>query len=113
MARVTPLDQPGTHAYQFSPCGQWALHTFSSFGRPPATELVRLPDHRVVRTLVGNARLRAKLDALEGDRGEFFRVEIGGGLYIDSGTVTLNGKTKVVGNSASTSNNDIYGTYET
>jgi len=40
---------------------------------------------------------------------------IGGGLYIDisSGTVTLNGKTKVVGNFASTSNNNIYGTYET
>lgn len=81
--RVTPLDQPGTHAYQFSPNGQWAFHTFSSFGRPPITELVSLPDHRVVRTLVGNAKLRAKLDALEGDRGEFFRVEIGKGVVLD------------------------------
>ena len=81
--RVTPLDQPGTHAYQLSPGGHWAFHTFSSFGRPPITELVSLPDHRVVRTLVGNARLRAKLDALEGDRGEFFRIEIGGCVVLD------------------------------
>jgi hypothetical protein len=39
---------------------------------------------------------------------------IGGGLYFDpsSGTVTLSGKSKVVGNMATTSNNDIYGTYQ-
>jgi hypothetical protein len=38
---------------------------------------------------------------------------VGGGLYIGGGTTTLTGKTKVVGNLASTSNNDIYGTYGT
>ena len=42
-----------------------------------------LPDHKVVKTLVGNAKLRAKLDALEGDRGEFFRVDIGEGVVLD------------------------------
>jgi hypothetical protein len=34
---------------------------------------------------------------------------LGGGLFIASGTTTLTGKTKVVLNNASTSNNDIYG----
>lgn len=81
--RVTPLDQPGTHHYGFAPGCAWAFHTFSSFGRPPVTELVSMPDHRVVRTLVGNAKLRGKLDALVGDRGEFFRVEIPGGAALD------------------------------
>ena len=38
---------------------------------------------------------------------------IGGGLYIGGGTTTLTGKTKVVANFASTSNNDIYGPYGT
>jgi hypothetical protein len=38
---------------------------------------------------------------------------IGGGLYINSGAVSLKGKTKVVGNHASTSNNDIFGNYTT
>jgi dipeptidyl-peptidase-4 len=81
--RVTPADQPGFHRYQFSPDGQWAFQTFSSFGRPPITELVHLPDHRVARTMVGNAKLRAKIDALDGERGEFFRVEVGDRVVLD------------------------------
>jgi hypothetical protein len=35
----------------------------------------------------------------------------GGGLYIGGGTTTLTGKTKVAANFASTSNNNIYGTF--
>ena len=38
---------------------------------------------------------------------------IGGGLYLASGTTTLTGKTKVIGNLATTSNNDIFGTFST
>jgi fibronectin-binding autotransporter adhesin len=38
---------------------------------------------------------------------------IGGGLYIAAGTATLTGKTKVVLNFATTSNNNIFGTYST
>jgi dipeptidyl-peptidase-4 len=83
MHRVTPLDQPGTHSYQFAPNAHWAFHTYSSLGRPPITELISLPDHKVARTRVGNAKLRAKLDALSGDRGEFFRVDIGAGVVLD------------------------------
>ena len=83
LRKITPADQRGTHAYQISPDGKWAVHTFSSFGRPPLTELVSLPDHKVVRTLAGNAKLAAKVDALEGPRGEFFRVEIGDGVALD------------------------------
>jgi hypothetical protein len=37
----------------------------------------------------------------------------GGGLYLASGVVTLLTKTTVIGNSASTAGNDIYGTYTT
>jgi dipeptidyl-peptidase-4 len=81
--RVTPLEQPGTHSYHFAPKAHWAFHTYSSQGRPPITELISLPDHKVVRTLVGNAKLRAKLDVLSGDRGEFFRVDIGSGIVLD------------------------------
>jgi dipeptidyl-peptidase-4 len=81
--RLTPTDQPGTHSYQPSPDGRFAIHTFSSMGRAPVTDLVRLPEHKVVRTLVGNAKLQAKLDALEGGRGEFFRVKIDDGVELD------------------------------
>jgi hypothetical protein len=38
---------------------------------------------------------------------------VGGGLYISAGAVTLAPNTKVVGNYATTSNDNIYGTYST
>ncbi|MBN2408236.1 MAG: DPP IV N-terminal domain-containing protein, partial [Candidatus Aminicenantes bacterium] len=55
--RISPVDQPGTHSYQISPTAEWAFHTYSAFGVPPVTELVRLPKHTVVRTLAGNGEL--------------------------------------------------------
>jgi dipeptidyl-peptidase 4 len=33
--RITPSDQPGTHRYNISPDGKWALHTRSTFASPP------------------------------------------------------------------------------
>jgi dipeptidyl-peptidase-4 len=82
--RLTPAAETGTHAYDISPNAQWAFHTFSAFGVPPATELVRLPQHATVRTLAGNHELRAKVDALRRVPVEFFRVEIGGGVELDA-----------------------------
>jgi len=81
--RVTPADQPGTHAYLLSPNGRYAVHTWSSFGAPPTVEIITLPDHRRVRVLQDNAALRAKLAGLEQGPREFFRVDIGGGVQLD------------------------------
>ncbi|MGL6094694.1 MAG: DPP IV N-terminal domain-containing protein, partial [Fimbriiglobus sp.] len=41
--RVTPADQPGWHDYDVAPDGGFAVHTYSSFGKPPQTDLIRLP----------------------------------------------------------------------
>lgn len=76
IARITPADQPGTHAYAVAADGQWAVHTYSTFTRPPVTTLVRLPDHKVVKTFADNAALKKKLDALKLGPAEFFRVNI-------------------------------------
>jgi dipeptidyl-peptidase-4 len=81
--RVTPADLPGTHAYNISPDGQWAVHTYSTFTRPPVTALIRLPDHRVVKTFADNAALKKKLDALRLGPSEFFRVRIDGDVALD------------------------------
>jgi dipeptidyl-peptidase-4 len=82
-ARLTPEGQTGTHSYQMSPDGRWAFHTYSRFGVPPTIELVRLPEHETVRTLVDNGRLRAAVDQLKRSPVEFFRVDIGDGVMID------------------------------
>ncbi len=81
--RVTPAAAPGTHGYAASPDAHWAFHSYSSFDAPPVTELVRLPSHEVVRTLVANTALRAAVAPLVSRPGEFFQVTVGGGLALD------------------------------
>lgn len=82
--RVTPASQPGTHAYRFSTDGQWAFHTYSSFGQPAIIELISLPDHKVVRVLADNKDLRAKLAALTPCHNEFFKVPLEDGFVADA-----------------------------
>ena len=77
-ARLTPASQSGTHSYDIAPGGHWAIHSWSSFGTPPVAELIRLPSHEVVRTLVDNAELKARVAALSHGPMEFFRVKGGG-----------------------------------
>ncbi|UCC71984.1 MAG: S9 family peptidase [Gemmatimonadota bacterium] len=81
--RLSPVDQPGTHGYRISADGLWAFHTYSRFGVPPVTELVRLPGHEVDRTLVANAELRQTVEGLGRGEARFFRVGIGGGIELD------------------------------
>jgi dipeptidyl-peptidase 4 len=83
LERLSPALQPGTHSYDIAPRGEFAFHTYSSFGTPPVTELIRLPDHQVVRTLVDNKPLAAKLQTLRRGKTDFFRVDIGGGVMLD------------------------------
>lgn len=84
VVRVSPSDQSGTHSYKISGDGRWAFHTISRFGVPPVIELVQLPGHRVIRTLVGNAELREKVGLLKPSEGEFFRVNISNGPPLDA-----------------------------
>ena len=83
MQRITPMTAPGTHDYLIAPSGRFALHTASSFGVPPTTDLVRLPGHEVVRALVDNAALRARLAGIARGPAEFFRVDGGSGYPLD------------------------------
>ncbi|MBA7713769.1 Dipeptidyl aminopeptidase 4 [subsurface metagenome] len=82
--RVTSMNQPGTHDYDFSPDAKWAFHTYSTFDTPPVTELVQLPKHRVVRVLEDNKELRNKMESLLSQPTEFFQLEIGGGVVMDA-----------------------------
>jgi dipeptidyl-peptidase-4 len=77
------MDQPGTHDYDFSPDARWAFHTYSTFDTPPVTELVQLPEHRVVRVLEDNKELRQKMESLISQPTEFFQLEIDGGVTMD------------------------------
>src|SRR5205814_2597422 len=77
----------GTHDYQLSPDCRWAIHTYSSFGTLPLVELVELPGHKVVRTLVENRKAQDKVNKLHRWPHEFFRVPVrvgeGDGVELD------------------------------
>ncbi|MCC7124885.1 MAG: DPP IV N-terminal domain-containing protein, partial [Acidobacteria bacterium] len=62
--RVTPADQIGTHAYTLAPNARLAFHTYSRFDRPPVTDLIELPSHRVVRALTDITALTERLAPL-------------------------------------------------
>jgi dipeptidyl-peptidase-4 len=81
--RQTPGDQPGTHDYEVSPDGRWAVHHYSTANAPPTVELVRLPSHERVKLFTDNEALRKQLAELEPVKSEFFRVDIGDGLTLD------------------------------
>lgn len=85
--RLSPVGQPGWHTYNISPDAQWAVHAYSTFTTPPIVELVHLPDHKVVRGLVDNRKLREKLAALQMPESEFLRVDIGEGVSLDAWSI--------------------------
>ncbi len=76
--RLSPAAQSGTHLYDIAPDARYAIHTFHSFSQPPVTELVRLPTHAVVRTLVANERLRQRFAALKHGPVEWTRLDVDG-----------------------------------
>lgn len=82
--RITPLDQPGTHNYDFSPNGHWALHTYSTFDSPPVYELVQLAEHKTVRVLEDNKELRKKMEPWGSRPAEFLKLAIGNGIEMDA-----------------------------
>ena len=51
-------------------------HSWSSFGVPPAAEIVTLPDHDCAQTLSTNDRLAERLRGLASGGSEFFTVDI-------------------------------------
>jgi dipeptidyl-peptidase-4 len=73
--QLTPAESGGTHGYAIAPGGRFAVHTVSSFGTPPQVEVVSLPEHRNVRTMLTNRRLQDRLAGLAHGGAEFFVIE--------------------------------------
>ena len=82
--RVTPANEVGTHAYNLSPSGRFAVHTYSRFGVPATATLITLPDNRTLRALVDNAALKAKVAGLRLGPTEFRQVDIGDGIKLNA-----------------------------
>jgi dipeptidyl-peptidase-4 len=85
--RLTPEGPAGFHSYQIAANGRWAIHRWSSFGVPPQVELIELPAHAAVRTLVDNKALRKKLSRLRHGANKFFHVPIGDDIVLDGWSI--------------------------
>lgn len=81
--KLSPATQTGRHEYACAPRGEMAIHTYSNAAKVPVTEIVRLPDHANVRTLIDNRELAERLGKLKQCPMEFFRVDIGEGTQLD------------------------------
>lgn len=81
--RLTPADQKGSHRYSISHDGKWAFHSWSNREMAPKTELVSLPDHKQVSSLVENTALQATYDGLAKGKSEFFQVDNGTGVKLE------------------------------
>jgi dipeptidyl-peptidase-4 len=82
--RLSPMNQPGTHQYSISPNGQYARHTYSKAGVPPITDIISLPDHGVIRSLVSNETLKKKVQDINNHPTEFFKILIDDGVELDA-----------------------------
>ena len=82
--RITPTTEPGSHGYDLSPSGRYAIHFYSRFGVPTTVTLVSLPENRTLRALVDNAALKAKVAGLRLGGTEFRQVDIGDGIKLNA-----------------------------
>ena len=82
LERLTP-DQPGTHSYSVSQDAKYAEHTYSDVNHVPVTDMVSLPDHKVIRTVVANDDAEKAAEKINHKPLEFFRVSARDGLALD------------------------------
>ncbi|MGA2849775.1 MAG: S9 family peptidase [Terracidiphilus sp.] len=85
--RVTPDGTPGVNSYNIAPDGRWAVRSYSNAVRPNRIEIVSLPEHKPMRTLVDNQELATKAGTILGAKPEFFKVPVGNGVILDGSMI--------------------------
>jgi dipeptidyl-peptidase-4 len=83
LKRVTPANFKGFNYYNISQNGRYAFHTYSNFETPSIKELVKLPSHKRIKTVIDNKKLKEKIAKLKKSPVEFFKVNIGNNVILD------------------------------
>jgi dipeptidyl-peptidase-4 len=79
--RVTPADEPGTHEYDLSPGGQYAVHQFSNYYTRPSAEWISLPAHQTLPVSAGITK-PTRADSLASGL-SFFKIKTADGVTMD------------------------------
>ena len=81
--RVTPDESSGIHKYDISPDSKYAIHTYSNANTPPTVDLISLPGHKKIRSLVTNNYLKDKIKSLDLPQYEFFKITTADSVQMD------------------------------
>lgn len=81
--KLTPVQYNGTNTYEISPNAAWAIHTYSGFNCPTEIYLISLPDYKIAKQVVDNAKLKANFAKLKKLPTEQIKVTIDGNVDID------------------------------
>lgn len=84
MKRLSPKNQTGHHYYNISPDKKYAIHTFSNYKTPPHIDIIRLNDHKLIRTMEDNNALKQKFANLNINLKEFFKIPLNDSLLLDA-----------------------------
>ncbi|MGH7523795.1 MAG: S9 family peptidase [Gemmatimonadales bacterium] len=80
--RISASGAAGTHFYIISPDTRWAFHGYLRADVPPVMDLVELPSERVIRHVIRNDTLKARIAPLLTPT-QFFKVTISDGATLD------------------------------
>jgi dipeptidyl-peptidase-4 len=80
---LTPDSKPGINLYDFAPGMVFAVHTNTSHINPRTVDLIGIPKHNVIKSLVKNAEYNKKIAKLALGKTEFFKVKTEDGIEMD------------------------------
>ena len=83
LEQITPKEFSGSNSYQLSEAAKYAIHSFSSSNSVPISNLIKLPEHKIIKKLVENKALAEKISSIKHSPTEFFKIDIGNGVDLD------------------------------
>ncbi|PWJ36074.1 S9 family peptidase [Sediminitomix flava] len=81
--RITPKEITGTNLYNCSPNGKYAIYKHNSALEATAVDVVSLPKHKVLNSMVSNNKFSTKVREIALPEVEFTKVTTEDGLEID------------------------------
>src|SRR6185312_2420263 len=82
--RISPTNQEGTHDYDVSPQAKFALHSFSNYYTPGASEWIALPSHTFLNGEDVNARVVEYAADKSKSNIEFFTIKTADNISMDA-----------------------------
>src|SRR6185312_14315694 len=82
--RISPANQEGTHDYDVSPQAKFALHSFSNYYTPGASEWIALPSHTFLNGEDVNARVVEYAADKSKSNIEFFTIKTADNISMDA-----------------------------